>query len=66
MLDREFWANYLVTGKPLHFNHGSTSVSLGMERTMGSTDKFSELFCFSGSPSAMLLRARHGLPLEML
>lgn len=66
VLDKEFWANYLVPGKPLNFNHGSTSVSLETERTVGSTGKFCESLCFSGSPSAMLLLARHGLPLEIL
>lgn len=66
VLDKEFGANYVVTGKPLNFNHGSTSVSLETERTMGSAGKFSELLCFSGSPSAMLLRAKHGLQSKIL
>lgn len=33
MLDKEFGAIYLVTGKLLNFNHGSTSMSLEAERT---------------------------------
>lgn len=35
MLDKEFWANYLVTGKPLNFNHGDTSASLETEKDNG-------------------------------
>lgn len=66
VLDKEFWANYLVTGKPLNFNHGSTSLSLEAERTVGSAGRFSELLCFSGSLSAMLLRAKHGLQSKIL
>lgn len=66
VLDKEFWANYLVTGKSLNFNHGSTSVSLETERTVASPGKFSELLCSSGSPSAMLLRAKRGLQSKIL
>lgn len=46
MLDKEFGANCLVTGKPLNFNHGSTSVSLATERTMGSAGVLGNVVLF--------------------
>lgn len=55
MLDKEFWANYLVTGKPLNFNHGDTSASLGTEKDNGHWRKLCELMCFSISSYVGLL-----------
>lgn len=52
MLDKEFGANYLVTGKPLNFNHGDTSASLGTEKDNG---HWKELMCFSISSSVLIL-----------
>jgi len=37
--DKEFGANYLVTGKALNFNHGGTSVSLETEKDNGHWEK---------------------------